>query len=267
MLNFTKSPDRYISLPVYAGERQWTNSSKAGRIWAPKVTTLDMDNLFGCRSLCILDFISSAGDGKFDKPLYMIVLVQTGVKSAKTGWMCEYDPGAKVIMLNDVADNKARPKPKRPAPVVYGSKLDTFSNFEDDDFGDRLDCEWGESSAPESQSDGGDSNDARNLRKYIDGVGDDREEKTREMGKSINALRYVVYASVRRNQITARWMEREERAQRQAYRRDVKKIREIPSSKVLRGSRASEISKHGFPECAKRAEEWQNCHSDAALLF
>ena len=114
---------------------------------------------------------------------------------------------------------------------------------------------------------GGGSNDARNMRKYIDGMGDDRKEKTREMGKSINALRYSAYTSARRNQITVRRRERGERAHRQAYRQAVKKIRDIPSSKVLRGSRASGISKHGLPERVKRAGEWQNLHSDAALLF
>ena len=85
----------------------------------------------------------------------MIVLVKTGVQSTPVGWMCEYDPGAKVIMLDDVTDIKARPKTKRPAPVVYESNLDTFSDFEDDDFGEHLDCERGESSDPESQSGGG----------------------------------------------------------------------------------------------------------------
>ena len=96
---------------------------------------------------------------------------------------------------------------------------------------------------------------------------DDRKEKTREMGKSINAVRYVVYTSVRRNQISARRRERGKRPQRQAYRKAVKKLAAIPAAKVLHGSRTSKISKHGFPERVKRAEEWKNWHPDAALCF
>ena len=156
MWNFTKSPERYLGLPVYEGEGRWVNSSKVGHLRVPKATTIDMDNLFDGRSLFILDFISSADDGEFDKPLFMIVLVKTGVHSTPDGWMCEYDPGTKVIMLEDGADRKNRPKAKkRPAPVAYMDNIDAFSDFEDGDFDEHPEFEWGESSEPESQSGGG----------------------------------------------------------------------------------------------------------------
>ena len=136
-----KSPDRYISLPLYVGEGHWANSSKVWLIWDPKVTTLDMDNLFGGRSLFILDFIATADDGHFDKPLYMIILVKTGVQSTPVGWMCEYSVGAKVILLDAGETNKKiRPKTKRPEPAIYAPNLGNFSDFEDIDFDEHPDC-------------------------------------------------------------------------------------------------------------------------------
>ena len=73
-----KSPERYLSIPAYCQEWQAIKSSKVGAIQAPRVTRLDVDDVFNGESMCILDYICNADDGGYDEPLFFMVSVKRG---------------------------------------------------------------------------------------------------------------------------------------------------------------------------------------------
>ena len=51
------------------------------------MSRLDIDDVFGGNSLCVLDYVMEADEGSFDEPLYMMVIVKRGAKSPVDGWI------------------------------------------------------------------------------------------------------------------------------------------------------------------------------------
>ena len=115
-----KSLGRYLATPVYLLEEQPFCSSKVGEVTAPILAQLDVDDVFGGRSLFILDYVMEADEGSFDEPLYMMVIVKKGAKATIDGWVCEYDKKMKVIMLDEIDSEKAKyhPADGKPRPAT-----------------------------------------------------------------------------------------------------------------------------------------------------
>ena len=107
-----RNPGGYLAVPLYCEEWQSIRSSKAGLVQAPKVSRLDIDNVFNGESTCILDFIRQADDGEFDEPLYFMVIVKEGTRATDGGWVCDYKNQMKVVKLGE--PNETSPTPYTP---------------------------------------------------------------------------------------------------------------------------------------------------------
>ena len=275
-----RSPERFLSIPVYCEEWQPIRSSKIGVVQAPKVSRLDIDNVFNGESTCILDFISRADDGEYDDPLFFMVIVKKGTRSTSGGWVCDYDSKLKVVMLGEgnamsstpytpatVPSQSATQRVIKPSRDEVDAAEDMLTDFDEADFSDVPTSRWGESSEDDSHTDGGDTPIARNLRNQFVISEDDRKDRTREMKAHIDGSKYVVYTSKRLDQMTVRWRDREMKTHRHKYTEAVKKLAQIPGAKVMHASRTSKVSKHTLAECIKRAQEWQNWHREAVRFI
>ena len=89
-----KSPERFRALPSYMLSMRKVVSSKAGELYAPEATRLDIDDVFSGDSLCILDYIMDAFDGSFDEPDHMRIVVRKVSRVTSDGWLCDYDKNA-----------------------------------------------------------------------------------------------------------------------------------------------------------------------------
>ena len=78
-----------------------------------------MDDVFDGHSLRILDYVMEADNGRFDKPLYLMVVVKKGVKAKHDGWICEYDNKLKVVMLNEEEEDSTKAMYKPPGIVAH----------------------------------------------------------------------------------------------------------------------------------------------------
>lgn len=198
-----KSPGRYLGIPVYLlGEKRF-NSSKAGASTAPLVSRLDIDDVFGGKSLCVIDYIMGAHEGFLDEPLHIMFVVKKGAKSTVDGWVCEYEKKMKLVMLDDKGCAKAKYRP--PSKDMPGSPKDLpreddmLTDLDEDEFSDAPSSRWGESQKEDSDSDGGGAPDAKTLRNTCMMTEDDRKDRTQEMRGFIDETRYVVYTSRKLN--------------------------------------------------------------------
>ena len=162
------------------------------------------------------------------------VMVKTGARSTPTGWECDYDAQTKVVMIGrDKADTfhgkGASVDATKVAEItiqvdysmifdgvdtqVVHARLhgdsDNQSVEGSSDFSDVAISARGESRNPDTASRGGQSPDVRSLCDTFKMKGDDRADKTRELRSHIDVEKYVVYKSDARNQVTARWGNRE----------------------------------------------------------
>ena len=267
-----RNPERYLATPLYCEEWLSVKSSKVGIIQVPKVSRLDIDDVFNGESTCILDYICAADDGEFDDPVYFMVVVKTGTRSADDGWLCDYDSKVKVVMLEEERAMSATPytpataqtppglQPRKLTREEVDASEDLLTDFGEGDFSEVPTSQWNESSESDSHTDGGDTPEARNLRNQFTISEDDRKDRTREMKAHIDVSKYVVYTSKRLDQMTVRWRDNERRTHQAKYSQAVKKLAQIPGAKVMHASRTSKVSKHTLPECIKRAQQWQNWH-------
>ena len=265
-----KSPEKYLCTPVTAvSESQIMKSSKIGVMAVPKKAFMELNDIFNGESVCLLDLIGSADEGKFDEPVNLIILVKKGSASTPTGWECEYDNKFKVVIL-DNADKTKKGKGKMPLQVYHAPLVlqqqnsnvdDELSSLRESDVSEVDSLAWNASTNSEEEPDHGESDDARDMTATHRINDDDRRDRTHEMSKHIDVVRYVVYSSCRLNQITVRWRDRERRVHRAAHSEAVRKLALNPVAKAMHGSRASLISKHGMGECVKRAQQWQRWRS------
>ena len=259
-----KSPERYLAMPIYSIGHQPFSSSKVGEVTAPLVTRLDVDDVFDGHSLCILDYVMEADNGCFDEPLYMMVVVKKGVKAKHDGWICEYDKKLKVVMLNENDSTKANhqpPEEKTRPHTGLRPEDDFLTDLTEADFSGVPSSRWNESAKEESDSIGGDTPDAKNMRDTFLVSEDDRKDMTQQLRGVIDEARYVVYTSRRLNKMTVRWRDHEKRAFQAQHREAVGKLKAIPGAKTLQASRTSNVAKHTLAGCLRRAREWQNWHS------
>ena len=233
---------------------------------APKVSQLDIDNVFDGESTCIVDYICRADEGEYGDPLYFMVIVKKGTRTKDGGWFCDYDKKMKVATL--VEENAMSPAPFTPATartqgvnshnrvpshVEVDASDDMTADFEEADFSDVSTCRWNESSAGDSHTDGGDSPEARNRRNQFTISEDDRKDRAREMRTFTDGPKYVVYTSKRLDQMTVKRMGREVKSHRHKYAEAVKRLDQMPGAKATHASRTSKVPKHTLPECIKRA--------------
>ena len=258
-----RSPQRFLALPVYVKESQLINSSKVGSHAVPKVGIVDIDNIFDGQSLCILDYIAEFNDGEYCKPLHVMYLVKTGVRSSHTGWECDYDNQAKVVLLQECGAPKAtgKGKKKNDKPVEMNQSDRELSDLNDDDFDDVSVPEWDESEVEDEEPSDGESPSARKLNHDFCMKDDDRRDISKEMSGHVDVDKYAVYTSRRLNRVIVMWRNREKIAHRAAHKNAVKSISSIPGARAMHGSRSSKLSLHGLAECVKRAKEWQQWHS------
>ena len=78
-------PGRILALPVYIKKERPIVSSKIGSFSAPYATKIDIDDVFGGRSLCALDYLPTANEGRCLIPTHAIYLVKRGVLSSDDG--------------------------------------------------------------------------------------------------------------------------------------------------------------------------------------
>ena len=131
------------------------------------------------------------------------------------------------------------------------------------EFSDVPSSRWNESAEEESDSNGGDTPDSKNLRDAFSISEDDRKDTTHQMRGVIDEARYVVYTRRRLNKMTVRWRGREQRAFRSKFQEAVGKLKTIPGAQTLQASRTSNVANRTLDGCTKRAREWQNWHSIA----
>ena len=247
---------------------------------APKVSRLDVGDVFNGESTCVLGYICHADEGDFDDPIYFMVTVKKGTRSMTDGWVCDYDNKVKVVIIDEGGAMTSTPyTPATAQSQVANSQRrllslgevdaseDMMTDFDEADFSDVSTCRWNESSEADSHTDGGDAPEARNLRNQFIISEDDRKDRTREMKSFVDVSEYVVYTSKRLDQMTVRWRDNEMKMHRAKYPQSVKKLAQIPGAKIMRASRTSGVSKHTLPECTKRAQEWKNWHRRAVRLI
>ena len=207
-----------------------------------------------------------ADEGSFGPPQYIMVIVKKGVKATADGRICEFDRKMKVVTLDENLDTKANNRPpgiENPMPTAdlrHGD--DMLTDLDEDEFSDVPSSRWNESSKEESDSDGGDTPDAKNLRDAFLISEDDRKDRTHAMRGFVDEARYVVYTSRRLNKMTARWRDNEKRAFISQHQEAVGKLKAIPGAKALRASSTSNADRNTLPGCMKRAQEWQNWNSN-----
>ena len=211
-----------------------------------------------------------ADEWSFGEPQCVMVIVKKGFKSTADGWICEFERKMKVVMIdaNDSAKAKHRPPGKRkPRPSTDLQPADdVIADVDEGEFSDVPSSRWGESAKDESESNGGDTPDAKGRRDTFLICEDDRRDMTQEMRGFIDEGRYVVYTS-RINQRAVRWRDKEKRASRSNRQEAAGKLQAAPGAKTLHAFRTSNVSRRTFPERMKRAHEWQNWRSNKDWYF
>ena len=79
------SPEKILCRPVFAQIYQKAVSKKIGEFDAPLTTLLDLDDLFGGRSNCILDYLSCCNNNDVQVPSHIIYALKKGVISTGIG--------------------------------------------------------------------------------------------------------------------------------------------------------------------------------------
>ena len=79
-----------MAMPVYEIATHQIISKKIGRFTAPVAATLDFDNVFDGRSLCLLQELSTLNDGQCAHVESIAILVKLGARSTTDGWVCDY---------------------------------------------------------------------------------------------------------------------------------------------------------------------------------
>ena len=95
-------PERVVALPAYV--REWhtvTNSKLNGNINTPKLARVDIDNIFGGRSFCLLDHIVEMDDVMTDVPECVVYIGKEGVFREPAGRMLRYKPNCKSVKLDN----------------------------------------------------------------------------------------------------------------------------------------------------------------------
>ena len=113
---FMASPERFLSFPVFVEEWHTVNSNKLSRnLHIPKVTKIDIENIFGGSTLCLLGHLSEMADGRPAVPEFTIYTVKDGVYSEPSGWKCHFTTTCKTAILekqrNEHASSSTRPNP------------------------------------------------------------------------------------------------------------------------------------------------------------
>ena len=125
-----KSPWKIPGLPIYTKWRHQTLSSKVGGlIYAPKTSILDLHDVFDGESLCLIDYISTASDGRFDWPKYMMFMVKTGALPTPQEWECDYDAQMKPVVMNKDKGDEIHGKDPRPIQFTQADGLASQANF------------------------------------------------------------------------------------------------------------------------------------------
>ena len=274
-----KSPEKLLFTPVYASSTQNINVARFGELCAPKTAQLDLDDLFDGRDNCLLDYLSKFDNGYCAVPEYVVYLVKRGVTTGSGGWTCHYSDKAKVVHLERIVE-ETQDLSWRPKPNVLSSgvrdptkekcqdpfKYENFSDFADEDFGETADDEWDMSEEDEvGELDRffilEDDSD-RQLVKKCSSKDDDRQNITSKLQKKIDGANYCVYTTAKDNRLVVMWRRREKLKHLTRYKESQRKIKRIQECKHLHASRSSSISLRGVPESIKRAEEWQQWHSE-----
>ena len=93
---------------------------------------------------------------------------------------------------------------------------------------------------------------------------DDKKDITGRVGAYIDMTRYYVFTSAKENHVSVLWKDREKSKNWSKYKHAVNKLRAIiPKPRAMRAIFAMKLPREGgWKECAERAREWQQWHSD-----
>ena len=99
MYTLMDSPEKILYAPVYIKQTQAINRSDLGLIYVPPKSTLDIDDVFGGRRTCLIDYILYAGENGIDEATHVAYIVKTGSNITPVGWECEYERRCKLAQL------------------------------------------------------------------------------------------------------------------------------------------------------------------------
>ena len=102
----------------------------------------------------------------------------------------------------------------------------------------------------------------RQLAKQCSSKDDDRKDVSAKLAKKIDVSNYCVYSTAKDNRLVVMWRRREKLKHLTRYKDCQRKLKKIDGRKHLHASRSSSISLRGVAESMKRAEEWQQWHSN-----
>ena len=215
-------------VPAYAKTEQIANSPQIGQFSAPLTTTMDMLDVFGGSSLCILDYLATSNEWQCLIPTHVIYVDEKGVVSTDDGWVCEYYSGAKCVKLNrpnkvdaDKAD-RSRGVPTKENYFPFGtaahSGVRNLRRMEEetDYMMDMIDSElidqssgWGEVPQSEEEPQWTGSEDGKVVVEKFSMNHDDRLDYSKYVSKVIDTKRYYVLASPVENHAQVLWGNRE----------------------------------------------------------
>ena len=260
--------ERVLRTPVYVRSWQKMANPILGEIAIPANSTLDVEDVFGGRSMCLLDELPTFGDGECADVEGVIYVAKRGVYSTPAGWICNYCLISKVAKLArepDKQDKNVRrrlnPKTKLNLPLLDTD--DNLTDFEDCDL--ECDAEYGWAGDEISNgdiSDHGNEEGELLLSRYdkFNITQDDRVEAKHALRNKIDNDKYYVCASSTTNRLCIIWRKRESREMRKEHANAVGEISKIPGARTLYGSRTSKLGLHGMVECLQRARGWQEWH-------
>ena len=244
------------------------NSSKIGDFHIPLNASLDVEDIFDGRSMCLLDELATFDDGSCAVVEGVIYVAKRGVFSTSSGWVCNYYLSSKVVKLPVVADTEDKNARRRLNPKVklnlpLQDTDDNLTDFEDCDFEGDVEYRWdGEETSEDDISESGDVEGELLLRRYdkFHITQDDRVEVKHALKNKIDNDKYYVCASSTTNRLCVIWRRRESRKLWKEHTTAVGEITKIHGARTLYGSRTSKLGLHGMAECLQRARDWQEWH-------
>ena len=141
------------------------------------------------------------------------------------------------------------------------SETDYILDIEEDELDDQP-SDWGEDPQEEEEHEWIDGEDGENIEKLPKLKHDDRANYRKYVSQVIGATKYYVFVSPMRNHAQTFRKKTDQRKHMWKYRNAVKTSKATQGCRELYTSRTSKVSRRGLGVCRKRAQEWQQWHSD-----
>ena len=221
-----ESPGEMLYVPLYDATPHPIMSSKLGHIDAPLTAKIDIDDVFGGRRTCLLDYITYVtqdGAGDVDHVAY---LDKKGIRSTANGWVCGYYRKCKVVDISRlercaVGDVGGGEDPMFISDLARGDSHDrVFPNVlpghgDDEDYIDGDDYDAGSDNWDVSYESEPDPDqlptESKSWRKQFHAKEEDRMDMAKTASRRIDKKNYVVFVIKTENQVSTIWKQRDKR--------------------------------------------------------